>query len=125
MELKTTSPRRPPNRLLDHLLLWGVSAATLVLFGTSGDFYRGKADVGDAILLTAAFLTTGYFVSWSTWIWRRTDGTRVEGFVAPCFMVVVMAYFVLAGRAAFIQPTATATAVLGQVLSLVVICARD
>src|SRR5690606_27917520 len=97
---------------------------TLVLFAVSEDFYRGKAKVGDAIPFTAAFLATGYFLSGLTEIWGGVDRTRLDGLVLPGFMAVVMAYFVLAGRAGFIQPAATAIAVLAQVIALIVVGAR-
>jgi hypothetical protein len=125
MDLKLQVPHWPPSHLLDHLLMWGIAAATVVLFAASGDFYRGKAEIGDAIPFTAAFLATGYFLFGSHWIGRCTDGTRLAGLVLPSFMVLVMAYFVLAGRAGFIQPGATAAAVLAQILSLVVVCVRN
>jgi hypothetical protein len=125
MELKIPGPRRPPSRLVDHLLMWGVSAASLALFAVAWDPYRGPAEVGDALLFTAAFLTTGSFLSRLPRIWQGTDRTRLAGFVSPCFMVLVMAYVALALRTGFFQPTATAIAVLVQSVSLVVLMARS
>jgi hypothetical protein len=124
VDLRIAEPRRTPNRLPDHLLLWGVAFGTLMLFATSRDFYRGKAEIGDAIPFTVAFLVTGYFLFGLSWIWGIADRTRVAGLVLPGFMAVVMAYFVLGCRAGFIQPPATAIAVLAQVVSLIVVGAR-
>lgn len=124
MDLRPT-PSQPPSRLMDHLLLWGAAAATLGLFTVARDFYRGKAEVGDAVPFTLAFVATGYLLSSLPWIWRNTDHTRLAGLIMPSFMALVMAYFVLALRAGFIQPTATAIAVITQSLLLVVVYARS
>lgn len=120
MDLKIPEPSRLP----DHLLLWSVSVATLALFAMSRDFYRGKAEIGDALPFTVAFLVTGYFLSGLSWIWGKTGQTRLDGLVLPGFMAVVMAYFVLVCRTGFIQPAATAIAALAQAVSLIIVGAR-
>lgn len=124
MDLEIPTSRRPSSRLPEHLLLWGVSLGTLLLFTTSGDFHRGEAEIGDAVPFTVAFLATGYFFSRLSWIWRIAEGTLFAGLVLPCFMVLVLVYFVLGLRAGFIQPAATAFAVLAQTVSFIVIGAR-
>jgi hypothetical protein len=89
------------------------------------DFYRGKAQVGDAIPFTATFLMTGYFLWGLPRIWQSTARTRLDGLVLPVFTVIVMAYLGLALRVGFIQPPATAIAVLIQAFSLVILLARS
>jgi len=125
MNLEIPTSRQPPSRWPEHLLLWGVSLGTLVLFGASeGDFHRGKSDVGDAIPFTVAFLATAYFFARLPRIWRSAEGTLLAGLVLPCFGGLVLAYFVLGCRAGFIQPGVTAVAVLAQTISFVLIGAR-
>jgi len=124
MDLEIPKSRRPSSRLPEHLLLWGVALVTLLLFAASGDFYRGKAESGDAIPFTVAFLATGYFFSRLSWIWGSADGTRLAGLVLPCFMALVLTYFVLGCRAGFIQPAATAFTVFAQTVCFIVIGAR-
>lgn len=125
MNLEIPTSRQPPSRWPEHLLLWGVALGSLILFGAAeGDFYRGKSDVGDAIPFTVAFLVAGYFFAWLPWTWKKSEGTLLAGLVLPCFVVLVLTYFVLGCRAGFVQPGSTAVAVLAQTVSFVLIGAR-
>jgi len=125
MDLSELTPRRQESRIIDHLLLWGSWAFTLGVFAVADDRWRGSARVTDGLAFSLVFVATGYVQAWLPQIWRQTDRTPLAGFVTPLFMTLVLAYLYFAFRAAFVQPAATATAVLAQLVSLIVLSLRS
>jgi hypothetical protein len=125
MDLNDLEPSRPRRRVLEHFLLWAVAGSTLCLFAIAEDRWRGKAEVEDAIAFNVVFLATGYFLAWLPQIWQGTDQTPLAGLITPLFMTLSLAYLYFAFRAAFVQPTATAIAIIAQLVSLIILAARS
>ncbi|WP_435015585.1 hypothetical protein TA3x_003129 [Tundrisphaera sp. TA3] len=119
MDFQDIPPRRPTIRATDHLAIASVIALSLILFAGAEDDKRGRAEVADGIPFSVAFAVVGYFIGWTPT--PRADGrpSWIDPFLTPIFLVLVLAYLYLVFKAGFVQPWATGSAVVFQIIALV------
>ena len=95
------------------------------MFGRAVDEVTGRAQLGDALGFTAAFLATGFYIAALPRLWRSTGGRPAAALVMPGFVALVLGFLYLGLRTYFVQSGAIGPALLLQLFLLICVLCRS